>query len=314
MISDSQKKKIAQILIPTGGILCLFTFVSAVMALMAGVMIAFVFGNPYSLKNCTHRLLAWSVIGLGAGMNLEIVARVGLEGLGSTLISIGAVFLLGFLLQKLFQVDEETGLLITVGTAICGGSAIAAVTPMIRAKPHSVSVALGTVFILNAIALVIFPPLGHFLHLSEHAFGMWSALAIHDTSSVVGATMAYGQEAAATGTTVKLARALWIVPVALLIGYYKNAKDKTENGKVKIPFFIFGFLIAAALVTWIPILQEPGHWVESFARRTLVLTLFLIGLGLSRENLQKVGIKPFLLGITLWLLVGAGVLVAVYAS
>jgi uncharacterized integral membrane protein (TIGR00698 family) len=308
------KSTLSRILIPLVGILVLLPFVSAAQALVSGVLIALFMENPYPTKQYTHRLLTLSVIGLGAGMNLETVARVGLQGIGYTFISIAGVFILGIILQKSFKVDEESGLLITVGTAICGGSAIAAVTPILRAKPHSVSVALGTVFILNAVALIIFPIIGHHFQMTERAFGLWSALAIHDTSSVVGATVSYGKLAAEVGTTVKLARALWIVPVALLIGRIKKSNDQAEQGKAKKPWFILGFIIAAALVTWVPELQKPGHWVEAIAKRLLVLTLFFIGLGLSRETLKKVGFRPLILGITLWAIVAVSTFVAVQSS
>jgi len=307
-----KKSTIASVLIPLVSILVLFPFVSAAEALVAGVLIAIFLDNPYPTKSYTHLLLTWSVIGLGAGMNLETVARVGMQGIGYTVVSISAVFLIGYLLRKLFSVEEDAGLLITVGTAICGGSAIAAVTPVIRAKPHSVSVALGSVFILNALALIIFPPIGHALGLSERAFGLWSALAIHDTSSVVGATVSYGKLAAEVGTTVKLARALWIVPITLAIGYLRRRHDDSgEQGKAKKPWFILGFLIAAALVTWIPALQEPGHWVEAIAKRLLVLTLFFIGLGLSKSTLKQVGPRPLILAVALWLVVASTTLAAI---
>jgi uncharacterized integral membrane protein (TIGR00698 family) len=308
------KAKLAKILIPIVAIISLFPFVSAAEALIAGVFIALLFENPYPTKDYTHRLLTFSVIGLGAGMNLETVAKVGLQGIGYTVVSICGVFILGTLLQKLFKVDEESGLLITVGTAICGGSAIAAVTPILRAKPHSVSVALGTVFILNAVALIIFPIIGHHFEMTERAFGLWSALAIHDTSSVVGATVSYGKIAAEIGTTVKLARALWIVPVALSIGYIKRSSDAGVQGKAKKPWFILGFIVAAALVTWVPELQSPGHWVEAVAKRMLVLTLFFIGLGLSKETLKKVGFRPLLLGVVLWIIVASSTFVAIQSG
>jgi uncharacterized integral membrane protein (TIGR00698 family) len=310
-IQSSQNLSLSKILIPLMAVLCFFPFMTSAMALLSGVVITLVLNNPYPTSQYTHRLLTTSVMGLGAGMNLLVVASVGLQGLGYTVVSILSVFVLGFILQKLFKVDEEAGLLITVGTAICGGSAIAAVTPIIKAKSHSVSVALGTVFILNALALVLFPSIGHYLHLSERAFGLWSALAIHDTSSVVGATVSYGPQAAEVGTTVKLARALWIVPVALMIGLLKKSDKSSEAGKAKKPWFILGFLIAAAIVTWIPVLQKAGYVVEMIARRTLVLTLFFIGLGLSKETLKKVGMKPLIFGVTLWILIAAGSLGAI---
>lgn len=308
----STQQKIARIVIPMLGILVLFPFVSSAAALIAGVLIAVFLGNPYPTKTYTHRLLTWSVIGLGAGMNLVTVAKVGFQGLGYTSISIGAVFLLGYALRRLIGVEAEVGLLTTVGTAICGGSAIAAVTPVVKAKPHSVSVALGTVFILNALALVIFPPIGHFFNMPEPAFGLWSALAIHDTSSVVGATVSYGQRAAEIGTTVKLARALWIVPVALTIGWFVNRKSSGEAAKAKKPWFILGFLIMAAIVTWIPQLHEAGGWVEMLAKRTLVLTLYFIGLDLSKATLAKVGFKPFIFGFVLWVIVASSTFSAIH--
>lgn len=303
--------KISKALIPIVGLLCLFPFFSAAFALASGLMIAVFLGNPYPTKNYIHKILTWSVIGLGFGMNLEVVARVGLQGFGYTLVSILLVLIIGFILQKMFQVESESGLLITVGTAICGGSAIAAVTSVIKAKPQSTSIALGTVFILNSVSLILFPYLGHLLHMDERAFGLWSALAIHDTSSVVGATLSYGPHAAEVGTTVKLARALWIVPVCLGIGFIKQRQNTTEKDKIKKPWFILGFLIAAALVTWIPDLQPAGHWIETVARRTLVFTLFLIGLGLSKETLKQVGFRPLLLGVVLWIIVASLTLLAI---
>ena len=295
------KTTLARILIPIAAFVALLPFVSSAEALIAGVLIAVFFENPYPTKRFIHILLGISVAGMGAGMNLETVANVGLQGIGYTVFSISGVFALGLLLVKLLKVEDEVGLLITVGTAICGGSAIAAVTPVLRAKPQSVSVALGTVFILNAISLVLFPPIGHFFQMPERAFGLWSALAIHDTSSVVGATVTYGKIAAEVGTTVKLARALWIVPVTLMIGFLKKSKAEGEAMKAKKPWFILWFLIAAAVVTWIPALQPIGHMVDFAAKRLLVLTLFLIGLGLSRETLRSVGVRPLVLGVTLWL-------------
>lgn len=305
------KKFIARFLIPAGGALALLPVLSSAQALILGVFIAITLGNTYPTKSYTHRLLTWSVMGLGAGMNLVTVTKVGFEGLGYTSISIAFVFILGFFLSRFLGVEKEVGLLTTVGTAICGGSAIAAVTPVIKAKSHSVSVALGTVFILNALALVVFPPLGHYFELSQTAFGLWSALAIHDTSSVVGATVAYGPQAAEIGTTIKLARALWIVPVAFSVGMVFNRQSSGEAAKAKKPWFILGFILAAALVTWIPELRAPGHWVESVARRTLVLTLYFIGLDLSKETLSKVGIKPFIFGVALWAIVATSTLVAI---
>ncbi|MFM6929072.1 MAG: YeiH family protein [Bdellovibrio sp.] len=312
------KEKLAKILIPVAALVCLIPLVGSATALLTGVILAVFLGNPYleHTRKLTHKLLTWSVVGLGAGMNLETVARVGFQGLGYTMTSIAFVLVLGFLLVKLLKIEKETGLLITVGTAICGGSAIAAVTPVLRAKHHNVSVALGTVFILNAMALVVFPPIGHYLHLSQEQFGLWSALAIHDTSSVVGATVSYGAQAAEIGTTVKLARALWIVPLAFAIGFVVNRKNQNtgEAGKAKKPWFILGFLIAAAIVTWVPQLKPTGGIVEMVAKRTLVVTLFLIGAGLSKETLKQVGVRPFVLGVLLWIITGVSTLSAIEAG
>lgn len=308
------KTTVARILIPLAGLLCLLPQIGSATALIAGVAIALIFGNPYieKTRKLTPILLMWSVIGLGAGMNLETVAKVGLAGLGYTVGSILFVTIIGYSLGRLLKLDQEVNILITMGTAICGGSAIAAITPVLRAKSHNVSIALGTVFILNAVALVIFPPIGHYFQMTEGQFGLWCALAIHDTSSVVGAAVAYGPHAAEIGTTVKLARALWIVPITFVIGLLFRDKGANSGaaGKAKKPWFILGFLIAAALVTWVPALQEPGHIVELIARRALVLTLFLIGAGLSRETLKQVGFRPFLMGLILWLITGTTMLAA----
>jgi len=253
-------------------------------------------------------------------MNLGTVARVGLHGLGYTAISLTFVMATGLLLGRFLKVDGDAGLLISVGTAICGGSAIAAAAPVLRARPHQVSVALATVFLLNGVALVLFPPIGHLAGLSQNAFGLWAALAIHDTSSVVGAGLAYGPRALAVATTVKLARALWIVPVTLGLGYWVARRQKLAGAEgedalpVKKPWFIGGFLLVAALVTWIPGLQHAGHFVAMAAHHVLVLTLFLIGAGLSREALRTVGFRPFIQGLVLWLIVASLGLGAVRAG
>ena len=295
-------------------LLCLAPFMSSGYALFLGVAIALTLGNPFADKTraWTHKLLSWSVIGLGFGMNLKIVAQVGLQGIGYTVVGIFSALILGYILGRILKVESETSTLISVGTAICGGSAIAAVAPVIRAKPNTVSVALGTVFVLNATALFLFPFVGHQLNLSEHQFGLWAALAIHDTSSVVGASMQYGAEALQTGTTVKLARALWIVPVAFMIGLIYSRKNKDAGAaKGKKPWFIAGFLLAAALVTFVPQIQPFGHTIEAIAKRCLVVTLFLIGSSLTRETLKAVGPKPFFQGVLLWIIVGSLTLTAI---
>lgn len=288
------------------------------MALILGAAIAIIFGNPHSeiTKKITPKLLAWSIVGLGAGMNLSVIAQVGLQGIGYTVIGITITFLLGYLLSRFLKVEKDVSLLITIGTAICGGSAIAALAPAIRAKSQDISVALGTVFLLNAAALVLFPWIGHQLSLSEAQFGLWAALAIHDTSSVVGAGLAYGNHALEVGTAVKLARALWIIPIVAFISFVRARQQKSEatTEKAKRPWFILGFIFTAALVTWIPELQSAGHVVEIVAKKALVLTLFLIGSNLTLKTLQSVGIRPFILGLSLWFVMASGTLAAVYYS
>ena len=292
----------------------LLPFVSPGLALMMGVAFAFIFGNPYPLTTArmVTPLLQFSVMGLGAGMNLAEVGRVGIHGFFYTVIGITVTVTLGLALGALMHTERDTSLLVTVGTAICGGSAIAAVAPTIRAKHHDVSVALATVFCLNAVALVIFPPLGRHLRLGQAQFGVWSALAIHDTSSVVGAAMQYGSGALEIATTIKLTRALWIVPVTLAVGLLWNRGGRNSGaGKIKRPWFILGFLAAAAFVTWIPALKPAGRAVFMGAQRSLVVTLFLIGSGLSREALQSVGRRPLIQGLLLWLVMGSGTLGAI---
>ncbi|HEX7675195.1 MAG TPA: putative sulfate exporter family transporter [Bdellovibrio sp.] len=307
-------KTLGHYLIPAAGLLCLAPFISSATALVLGIVIAVVIGNPYIAKTrkLTSSLLSLSVMGLGAGMDLGVVGRVGLAGIGYTVVGISCTLVLGFLIGKFLKTERDTSVLISVGTAICGGSAIAAVAPTIRAKHHEISVALGVVFLLNALALVIFPPIGHFLDLTQHQFGLWSALAIHDTSSVVGSTLQYGPESLEIGTTVKLARALWIVPVTFLFGYLFARGQKNQTGeKAKRPWFILGFLIAAALVTWIPDLRPAGHVVNEIAKRALVVTLFLIGANLTKETLRTVGVKPLIQGISLWATVASCTLAAI---
>ena len=309
MIETSGPAKASSVLLAVGGVLALAPFTPAAAALVGGVVLAVSLGNPLQeqTRTWTHRLLPLAVVGLGADMNLRVVARAGLHGLGYTALSITLVLALGWGLARLLKVERDAGLLISVGTAICGGSAIAAVAPVLRARAHETSVALATVFLLNAVALVVFPPLGHLTHLSQEAFGLWAALAIHDTSSVVGAGLAYGPRALEVATTVTLARALWIVPLTLLIGWWvaRRGEAGPEAPPVRQPWFIAGFLAVAALVTFVPILHTAGQLVAVAARRVLVLTLFLIGAGLSREALRAVGFRPFLQGLLLWLLVGS---------
>ncbi|QDK41971.1 putative sulfate exporter family transporter [Bacteriovorax stolpii] len=280
---------------------------SSALALLAGIILASTLGNPFPdfTKKHTSTLLQYSVVGLGAGMNLKVVGVVGAQGVGYTITGIALTALVGYGLSRLLKTPNILSTLITVGTAICGGSAIAATGPIIKAEHEDMSVSLGVVFILNACALFIFPPIGHYLGLTQHQFGIWSALAIHDTSSVVGASMQYGAEALELATTVKLARALWIIPISLLFAFFMKSKSK-----IKMPWFIFGFILVAALVTWVPALSEVGHQVSRVAKQLLVLTLFFIGINLNLDSIKRVGIKPLLLGFILWVVVATTTVMA----
>jgi uncharacterized integral membrane protein (TIGR00698 family) len=304
----------ARIAFPLIALASLVPFVSPAVALLCGIAVAMTMGNPYprTTARLVTPLLQISVIGLGAGMNLIEVGHAGAHGFLYTLIGISITVSIGVLLGRFLGSERDTSLLITVGTAICGGSAIAAVAPVIRAKSHEVSVALATVFFLNAVALFVFPGIGHHFGLNQEQFGVWSALAIHDTSSVVGAAMQYGARALEIATTIKLTRALWIVPVTLGIGFLWNrGRHESGRGKAKRPWFILGFLAAAAIVTWAPSLKPWGHSVFLCAQRSLVVTLFLIGSGLSRSALRVVGKRPLIQGFVLWVLMGAGTLGAI---
>jgi uncharacterized integral membrane protein (TIGR00698 family) len=238
-------------------------------------------------------------------MNLVEVATTGARGFVSTAVGITAALTLSAIIGKLFKTEATTGVLIGVGTAICGGSAIAAVTGVIRPKQHEATVALAIVFVLNAIGLVVFPLLGHLLGLSEPVFGRWAALAIHDTSSVVGAGLAYGPVALSVATTTKLARALWIVPVTVTLAITRrHGRGEASAPRVTHwPWFILGFVATAAAFTWSPALAPASAVVVAFGRRALVLALFLIGVSLSRDAFAKVGVRPFVLGAAVWIAV-----------
>ena len=285
-------------------------------AVVSGVAYALLFGNPFLARTSklSGTLLGIAIVGLGGGMNLAKVLQAGVDGFALTAIGISAGLALGVGLGRRFQVSRDARWLIAVGTSICGGSAIAAVAHVLKAKPHDVAISVATIFILNAAALLIFPPLGHWLGLGEHAFGTWAALAIHDTSSVVGACYQYGPAALETGTTVKLARALWIAPVGLFVGWIvaraeaqapagPGGKSKT---KAKVPWFIPGFLLAAAIATYVPGTAAAGQFLKELAQFLMVATLFLIGANLSRDKIRELGPRPFLLGIALWLILGTG--------
>ena len=274
--------------------------------LFSGLLYALICGQGYPEfnKKMSKTLLQYSVIGLGFGMNLYESLASGREGMLFTIISVIGTLVIGMLTgRKLLKIDKETSYLISSGTAICGGSAIAAIGPVIKAKPANMSVALAVVFVLNAIALFIFPSIGHWLGLSQQEFGTWAAIAIHDTSSVVGAGSAYGEEALKVATTIKLTRALWIIPLALATSFIFKSKDR----KITIPWFILYFIIAILLNTFVlDSIPEVGTIISGIARRCLTLTMFFIGASLSTDVLRAVGIKPLILGILLWMTISTG--------
>ena len=292
-------------------IFCLLPFVSPAVALFVGLAFGLLVGQPFPSfsKKTSKYLLQFSVVGLGFGMNLHESLRAGKEGMLFTILSVVAVLLLGMYLGKRLLMDRKTAYLISAGTAICGGSAIAAVAPVVKADDSEMSMSLGTIFILNAIALFIFPPIGHWLGLTQEQFGMWAAIAIHDTSSVVGAGAAYGERALEVATMVKLTRALWIIPVTIATMFI----FKQKGAKVSIPWFIFFFILAMVANTFLAIPEAVSGSLVWLAKKGLTVTLFLIGAGLSRKVIKQVGVRPMVQGVLLWIFIGLASLWAVMA-
>lgn len=289
--------------------LCATSFVSPAVALLLGLIIAQFTGHPFISLNhkATNLLLQFSVVGLGFGMNVHSALQAGREGVVFTVFSIISTLLMGYLMGRWLKIDKKTSHLISSGTAICGGSAIAAIAPIINANEKQISVALGCIFILNSIALFVFPMIGHHFNLSQTQFGLWCAIAIHDTSSVVGAAAKYGTKALEVATTVKLARALWIIPVAFLSTFLFKSNSK----KIKIPYFILLFVLAMVANTYFAEVSFLSPYITVVAKFGLTLTLFLIGAGLSRQVLLAVGVKPLLQGVILWILISSVSLYAV---
>ena len=282
---------------------CLLPFVTPAIALFAGLAFALTAGQPYPKfsKKTSKYLLQFSVVGLGFGMNLYASLQSGKEGMLFTIVSVFAVLALGIWLGKRLLIDRKTSYLIAAGTAICGGSAIAAVGPVVKADDNQMSMSLGTIFILNAIALFIFPPIGHLLGLTQEQFGLWAAIAIHDTSSVVGAGAAYGETALEIATMVKLTPALWIIPITILTMFL----FKQKGAKITIPWFILFFILAMVANTFLSLPEALTRSVVWAAKQGLTLTLFLIGAGLSRQVIRQVGIRPMVQGVLLWIFIGA---------
>lgn len=285
--------------------------VSPPWALIVGLCYGFSFAHPYQVESrqLSNLLLKLAVVGLGFGMNLRQVVHAGKAGFVYTAISISGVMLLGWLFGRLLKVSKKASYLITVGTAICGGSAIAAIAPITNPNDEEMAMSLGTVFVLNSVALLLFPLIGLALHLTQTQFGLWAALAIHDTSSVVGAAAKYGPQSLQIATTVKLTRALWIVPLALATAYFTKSK-----AKIQLPWFILFFCLAAVAYTYVPAGRVLYPALSRLGRVGLTVVLFLIGTGLSKETVKRVGARPFIQGISLWAVIAVLSLMAIRAG
>lgn len=290
-------------------VFCTLPFVTPAIALFLGLAFALMAGQPFPVfsKKVSKYLLQFSVVGLGFGMNLFDSLRTGKEGMLFTVISVVSVLVIGYYIGKKLMIDRKTAYLISAGTAICGGSAIAAVAPVLKANDNEISVSMGTIFILNAVALFIFPPIGHLLDMTQEQFGLWAAIAIHDTSSVVGAGAAYGEKALEVATMVKLTRALWIIPVA----FVTTLLFKQKENKISIPWFILFFVLAMVANTFLSIPAVVSDSLVWIAKKGLTITLFLIGAGLSRKVIKHVGVRPMVQGLILWVFIGVLSLVVI---
>lgn len=282
-------------------IICVVFNLAPGFALGLGLLFGIVVTNPYEnlTRKLTKYMLQGSVVGLGFAMDFHKVMDAGIDGFFYTAFTITATLLLGFGLGKLFKVNSIISYLISAGTAICGGSAIAAICGVVKANDQQISVSIGIIFVLNAIALFIFPSIGHYYGLSQNEFGIWSAIAIHDTSSVVGASSSYGHESLIIATTVKLARALWIVPLVFLSAFlFKNS-----SAKVSFPYFIVFFFMASIIRTYVPSIEANSERILIIAQAGLAVTLFLIGSNITIASIKQIGVKPLLLGVLLWVMV-----------
>ena len=300
---------IALILIPFAAFGLSGMVISAPIALLCGLVYAIIFENPYPKfnKKCSKYLLQVAVVCLGFNMNLQESLKSGADGMMFTVVSVIGVMVMGVMFGYWMHINRKTAYLISSGTAICGGSAIAAVGPVLKADTDEMAVALGVIFILNSIALFVFPPLGHMLDMSQTQFGTWAAIAIHDTSSVVGAGEVYGEQALQTATLIKLTRALWIIPLAFATMFI--FRDKT--GKVSIPWFIFLFVLAMVINTYVQLPQVFVDVMVWIARRGMVVTLFMIGASLTIKMMKSVGVKPLLLAVLLWVVISVSSLFVV---
>ncbi|AQG79915.1 YeiH family protein [Spirosoma montaniterrae] len=290
-------------------VVCFLPVITSSGSLLLGLAFALIVGNPF--KEQAGRwggyLLKASVIGLGFGINMHVLIKAGQANIGTTTIFVLSVLALGLLLGRLLGIDRLTGLLVAVGTAICGGSAIAAVGSVMKANPSQLSMATGVVFLLNAVALFVFPAMGHALGLTQEQFGTWAAIAIHDTSSVVGASARYGDTALHVASITKMLRILWIIPVSLLlvVGFAENRES------FKIPMFIVGFVLASCLYSFVPAIQPLAKPLYTAAKQTMVVSLFLIGSNLSLSSLKAVGGAVLLQAVLLWVVVSISALLFV---
>jgi len=286
--------------------------ISAPIALLCGLIFAFIFPNPCPKfnKKTSKYLLQVAVVCLGFNMNLQESLKSGSEGMFFTIVSVVGVMCLGVLIGYWYHINRKTSYLISSGTAICGGSAIAAVGPIVKADENEMAVSLGVIFVLNSIALFIFPPLGHLFDMTQQQFGTWAAIAIHDTSSVVGAGEIFGEEALKTATLIKLTRALWIIPLAIVTMFI--FRDK--KSKISIPWFIFIFVLAMIVNTYVALPQWFVDAMVWIAKRGMVVTLFCIGASLSMSSIKQVGVKPFLQAVTLWIVISISSLLVVLGT
>jgi len=304
-----QEVSISKIIYGGLAILCLMPCMSTPAALALGLIIAQVIKNPF--REFSHKavqfLLKIAVVGLGFGMNVKSAISVGKEGFLFTVASIAITLSLGLIVGKILGIDKKITQLISSGTAICGGSAIAAISPIIKADAKQISISIGIVFLLNSVALFVFPAVGHYFNMTQHQFGLWSAIAIHDTSSVVGAAEVYGTKALEVATTVKLARALWILPVSLIFALFA----RTSTRKIKIPYFIGLFILAIIANTYVPLIHVTSPFIVSASKIALSLVLFLIGTSLNFSFLRKIGLKPLFLAIGVWIFISIASLVMI---
>jgi uncharacterized integral membrane protein (TIGR00698 family) len=310
-------KQAASVVFVLLAVACLLPWAPPWAALIAGMALALTLGNPFAAqsKSWSKILLQVSVVLLGFSMDLGKVIAAGRDGILFAFLSITAVFLLGWATQRLLRIRPVTGLLVSTGTAICGGSAIAAMSSVVDAPQEDVSVSVGTIFLLNAVALIVFPPLGHTLGLTQHQFGVWSGIAIHDVASVVGAGKQYGAEALDVATAVKLSRVLYLIPITLIAAawIYRGRKADDQGAKVKpqIPWFIGGFLLASVARTYLPDVATSAPTIKMVATAGLALALFLIGTGISKATLKAVGVRPLLQGVLLWAFISVAALLLV---